>query len=200
MNVKRVIEAEKFEIGDVISFSMIDGEEVEAMAVKEKRNGMLFVFVDCLYKEYAMFKRGRKINERKISYMNSDLRNALNGEILERFPEKIRSLMVAVNADGDMLRIPTECEIFGNNFYGQEELETVKHWKPMKRKRNRISFRSKEGELEWYWLMNQHKENPSFFVFVGGSGLATYTQASSLAGVRPVFLLSQNLDHVVGRD
>lgn len=191
MKVKRnmAVEVEQFEVGDIIKFKLTDGEKVQAMAVKQTNKGMLFVLVDCLAKEYPMFNSLEDMTDDFFTYENSDLRKALNGEILARFPEEIRSRMVTLD-NGDMLRIPTEREIFGENIYGQEEADTVKRWKPMKKKRNRIAFQGKEGAWEWYWLMNRHKEYASYFAYVNGNGYAGYYNASRPYGVRPVFLLS----------
>lgn len=192
MLVKRTmkVDVELFEVGDIIKFKLTDGEKVQAMAVKQTPEGMLFVLVDCLAKEYPMFNDIDDMDEEDISYATSDLRKALNGEILDRFPKEIKDRMVAVNAEGDMLRIPTECEIFGENVYGQEESKLTKRWKPMKKKRNRIAFQGKEGAWEWYWLMNRHKDYASDFAIVDDNGSATFTTASNSYGVRPVFLLS----------
>lgn len=193
MLVKRTmkVDVELFEVGDIIKFKLTDGEKVQAMAVKQTPEGMLFVLVDCLAKEYPMFNDIDDMDEEDISYATSDLRKALNGEILDRFPKEIKDRMVAVNAEGDMLRIPTECEIFGENVYGQEESKLTKRWKPMKKKRNRIAFQGKEGAWEWYWLMNRHKDYASDFAGVYGTGgNATCDVASHSRGVRPVFLLS----------
>ena len=191
MKVKRnmAVEVEQFEVGDIIKFKLTDGEKVQAMAVKQTNKGMLFMLVDCLAKEYPMFNSLEDMTDDFFTYENSDLRKALNGEILARFPEEIRSRMVTLD-NGDMLRIPTEREIFGENVYGQEESNTVKRWKPMKKRRNRIAFQGKEGEWEWYWLMNRHKEYASYFAYVLHNGNATYDGASYPRGVRPVFLLS----------
>lgn len=191
MKVKRnmAVEVEQFEVGDIIKFKLTDGEKVQAMAVKQTNKGMLFVLVDCLAKEYPMFNSLEDMTDDFFTYENSDLRKALNGEILARFPEEIRCSMVTLD-NGDMLRIPTEREIFGENIYGQEEADTVKRWKPMKKKRNRIAFQGKEGAWEWYWLMNRHKEYASHFAIVYYSGSAYSTCASYPFGVRPVFLLS----------
>ena len=183
------INTEFYEVGDMIRFKLIDGEKVQAMAVKQTPEGMLFMLVDCLAKEYPMFEYLDGMDEEKISYMTSDLRKNLNGEILERFPEEIRSRMAAVNAERDMLRIPTEREIFGGNVYGQKESKLTKRWKPMKKKRNRIAFQGKEGAWEWYWLMNRHKDYASYFAVVTGNGNALSNYASNSYGVRPVFLL-----------
>lgn len=191
MKVKRnmAVEVEQFEVGDIIKFKLTDGEKVQAMAVKQTNKGMLFVLVDCLAKEYPMFNSLEDMTDDFFTYENSDLRKALNGEILARFPEEIRSRMVTLD-NGDMLRIPTEREIFGENIYGQEESDIVKRWKPMKKKRNRIAFQGKEGAWEWYWLMNRHKEYASHFAGVFAYGNAYYGYASNPRGVRPVFLLS----------
>ena len=191
MKVKRnmAVEVEQFEVGDIIKFKLTDGEKVQAMAVKQTNKGMLVVLVDCLAKEYPMFNSLEDMTDDFFTYENSDLRKALNGEILARFPEEIRSRMVTLD-NGDMLRIPTEREIFGENIYGQEEADTVKRWKPMKKKRNRIAFQGKEGAWEWYWLMNRHKEYASGFANVDDYGRAYYGDASYPFGVRPVFLLS----------
>lgn len=191
MKVKRnmAVEIEQFEVGDIIKFKLNDGEKVQAMAVKQTDKGMLFVLMDCLAKEYPMFNSMEDMTDDYFTYENSDLRKALNGEILSRFPEEIRSRMVTLD-NGDMLRIPTEREIFGENIYGQEEPDTVKRWKPMKKKRNRIAFQGKEGAWEWYWLMNRHKEYASNFAYVSYDGYANYIYASYPSGVRPAFLLS----------
>lgn len=190
MIVKRTvkIDVDKFKVGDIIKFKLTDGEKVQAMAVKETEDGMLFVLVDCLVKDYPMFNNIDDMDKVDISYANSDLRKILNGEILERFPEKIKDHMVAVNAEGDMLRIPTEHEIFGENVYGQEESKFI-CWKPMRKKRNRIAFQGKEGTWGWYWLMNRHKDYVSIFARVSNHGNADSSDASYPNGVRPVFCL-----------
>lgn len=191
MIVKRTvkIDVDKFKVGDIIKFKLVDGEKVQAMAVEQTPDGMLFVLVDCLAKEYPMFNNIYNIDKTDISYAISDLRKALNGEILERFPKKIKDHMVAVNAEGDVIRIPTEYEIFGENVYGQEESKLAKRWKPMKKKRNRIAFQGKEGALEWYWLMNRYKDYAYYFAFVYNYGRAHHGYASNSLGVRPVFCL-----------
>lgn len=190
MEVKRTIkvDTDQFEVGDVIKFKLADGEKVQARAVKQTSIGMLFVLVDCLAKEYPMFESMEDMTEDYFTYDNSDLRKALNGEILARFPEEIRSRMVALNGYGDLLRIPTEREIFGENVYGQPDGE--KRWKCVKKRRNRIAFQGKEGAWEWYWLMNRHKDSASDFAGVNSNGDAGYTSACYSLGVRPVFLLS----------
>ncbi len=184
MNVQRTqsVETETFKVGDVISFSLTDGETVKAMAMKPEDDGMVFLLVDCLAKEYAMNEE----NSNRGGYLASDLRTALNGEILDRFPEEIKSRMIPFTT-GDLLRLPTEKEIFGENRYGKGEDERVTQFEPMKERRNRIAFQGLEGAWEWYWLANKHKDSASHFALVNHGGRCYSDSASDPNGVRPAF-------------
>lgn len=172
-----------YKVGDVIAFTLNNGEEVEAMAVKQELDGTIFCLVDCLIEENSMSSVYSNCN----GYEYSAVREALNTKILSRFPSEIREKMVAFET-GDLLRIPTEREIFGCNTYGEAESNDVEQWKPMKDCRNRIAFQgSKTGIREWYWLQNRISDCASYFVIVGGSGYAHCDHASLSTGVRPVF-------------
>ena len=197
MEVKRTIktDVESFEMGDVISFKLKDGEKVQAKAVQKTDEGMLFLTVDCLKDEYQMFKNIYGVGSMDINYVNSDLRFVLNGKILDRFPDEIRSRMVGMRIGDsfvfDLLRIPTEREIFGENPFSKDESDTVVQFKGMKNRRNRIAFQgAKTGTWECYWLLNRIEDTSSDFASVNGYGVASYSSASYSLGVRPVFLLS----------
>ena len=92
----------------------------------------------------------------------SDLRKKLNGEILDRFPQKIRKLLLPFE-NGDLLRLPTEKEIFGSNPCGEDEPESVSQWKPMKQRKNRIASQGLNGGWEWYWLQNRVPNSAACF-------------------------------------
>lgn len=170
-------------VGDVIAFTLTDGEEVEALAVKQEQDGMIFCLVDCLNQEYSMNEE----NSNRGGYEATDLRVKLNGEILDRFPADIREKMVAF-ANGDYLRLPTEKEIFGCNDYGKAEPDDVQQWEPMKQRKNRIAFQGKGTDRwEWYWLQNAHKRYAAYFAYVNDCGSANYYGASGAYGVRPAF-------------
>ena len=188
MKVTRKIEIEsnKFMVGDVISFALSDGEKVKAIAVKRQDGGMLFCCINCLATEYSMNANGS--NEG--GYKESDLRKALNVEILSRFPAGIRALMQPMEY-GDLLRIPTEMEIFGANEYG--EPDDAEQWSFMKKIRNRIAFQGNNGDWEWYLLQNKRNDSASSFCIVDGSGAVAAHAASDSAGVRPVFLLQTGI-------
>lgn len=173
-----------YKVGDVISFTLNDDEEeVEALAVKQDDDGMIFYFVDALKKEYRM----NRTNSNRGGYKSCELRKKLNGEILDRFPAEIREKMVAFE-NGDYLRLATEREIFGYNPYGEKEPDDVEQWEPMKDRRNRIAFQgSKTGTWEWYWLQNKVEGSAARFAVVRGDGYADYDNASGAGGVRPAF-------------
>lgn len=186
MKLFRTIEAvadDHYCVGDVITFTLNDGEEVEALAVKQEQDGMIFVLVDCLRKEYSM----NRTSSNRGGYKSCGMRKALGTEILDRFPAEIRDKMVAFE-NGDLLRLPTEREIFGYNPYGEKEPEDVEQWEPMKDRRNRIAFQgSKTGTWEWYWLQNKVDGSAAAFALVYGDGRATCNYASTANGVRPAF-------------
>ena len=184
MKVKRMIKSDvdTFRVGDIIKFKLTDGEKVQAMAVQQENDGMLFCLVDCLADEYSM----NETNTNEGGYEDSDLRKKLNTEIIARFPADIKAMMVPFG-NGDCLRLPTEKEIFGENYYGEYESPYVQQWKPMKQRRNRIAFQGKNGSWEWYWLQNKCRESAAGFADVTDGGVAGFTGASGSDGVRPAF-------------
>ena len=173
----------KIMIGDRIRFEMADGEPAEAMAVKEMEDGSgLFIFTDCLRTEYRLHKLGEYPGWEKC-----ELREKLNGEILALLPEDLKARLVPFE-NGDLLRIPTEREIFGENPYGELEPESVEQFEPMKDRRWRIAFQGYgSGAWEWYWLQNRSVDSATYACLVYILGNAHYYGASNSRGVRPLF-------------
>lgn len=185
MKVNRTIkiETDTFKVGDKIKFKLTDDKKTQAMVVKQEEDDMIFCMVDYLPGEYLM----NSIRTNEGGYEESDLRKKLNGEILNLFLAELKAMMAPFE-NGDLLRLPTEKEIFGENYYGEYESPYVKQWKPMKKRRNRMAFDgSKDENLQWYWLMNKVRESAICFSVVNVYGNAEYNGASSSYGVRPVF-------------
>ena len=185
MKVKGMIEPDVHasKVGDVIDVKLAGGVKVQAMAVQQEEDGMIFCLVDCLPGEYPM--NSTRTNEG--GYEESDLRKKLNGEILNLFPAELTDMMTPFD-NGDLLRLPTEKEIFGGNYYGEYESPYVKQWKPMKKRRNRMAFDgTKEENLQWYWLINKVRESATTFSVVSDDGRANGYNASYSLGVRPAF-------------
>lgn len=188
MKVLRTINVDpdsKFQEGDVINFTLNDGEEVQALAVKQENDGMLFVLLDCLADEECMNKE----NSNRGGFLVSELCEKLNGAILDRFPNEIRKKMVPFS-NGLLLRLPTEKEIFGVNKWGKDEGDAVQQWEPMKQRRCRTAYRGKDGFWEWYWMENPVDNSYTFFVGGGTNGEVGTAYASGVYGVRPVLKIT----------
>ena len=182
-----VLAGGKYEVGDIVSYTMEDGEEVEALAVKEEfdKHGnlcMVFLLLDCLKEECRM----NRDDTNDGGYEESYLREQLKTEYLERFPASLRLNMVPFE-NGDLLRIPTEREIFGENRYGEEEPDTVEQFEAMKKRRNRMALDGSNGETQAYWLQNKRVGSATYFCVVSGNGFANYYGASDSIGVRPLY-------------
>lgn len=182
-----VLAGGRYEVGDIVSYTMEDGEEVEALAVKEEfdKHGnlcMVFMLLDCLKEECRM----NRDDTNDGGYEESHLRDQLATKYLEKFPAALRLNMVPFE-NGDLLRIPTEREIFGRNIYGEEEPNTVEQFEPMKKRRNRMAFDGLNGETQAYWLQNKRVRSAPFFCLVSYGGCANDYYASSSFGVRPLY-------------
>lgn len=182
-----VLAGGRYEVGDIVSYTMEDGEEVEAIAVKEEfdKHGnlcMVFMLLDCL-KETCRMNRD---DTNDGGYGESYLREQLKTEYLERFPAALRLNMVPFE-NGDLLRIPTEREIFGRNIYGEEEPDTVEQFEAMKKRRNRMALDGLNGETQVYWLQNKRVRSATNFCCVNDNGNATNGDASNSFGVRPLY-------------
>ncbi len=182
-----VLAGGRYEVGDIVSYTMEDGEEVEAIAVKEEfdKHGnlcMVFMLLDCLKEECRM----NRDDTNDGGYEESHLRDQLATKYLEKFPAALRLNMVPFE-NGDLLRIPTEREIFGRNIYGEEEPNTVEQFEPMKKRRNRMAFDGLNGETQAYWLQNKRVGSATDFCYVNGTGFADGNRASFSIGVRPLY-------------
>ena len=185
IEVKRMVKVnvDTVKVGDIIKFKLTNGAKTRAMAMQQEENGMIFCLVDCLPGEYPM--NSTRTNDG--GYEQSDLRKKLNGEMLKLFPAELTGMMVPFDS-GDLLRLPAEKEIFGENYYGEYESPYVKQWKPMKKRRNRMAFDgTKDENLQWYWLMNKVRESAPGFSCVSHNGNANNNHASISLGVRPAF-------------
>ena len=82
--------------------------------------------------------------------------------------------------------------IFGHDeFYGKFEPDFDDQLPCMKVCKNRIA--TLEDDTRWYWLRNATKKDVSatYFAGVPGDGLAYYSYAGDVNGVRPVILIEK---------
>lgn len=191
LTVRRIscVEPNAYRIGDIIHFNMKTGEEVKAIAVKVIGQKTIFLFVDCLTEPGRMNDRDTNTG----GYAASKMRQTVLA-LVNQMPDEIRAKMVPVDDDGeDLMRLPSEKEIFGVNKYGVVEPEEVTQWEPMKLRRNRIAMRGLNGDLYWYWLKNKTARDSIAFALVSVRGHADHAGASYVCGVRPAFGISSDL-------
>ena len=119
-------------------------------------------------------------------YEESDLRKFLQSEEALKEFRQYRERM-ATHENGDLLRIPTLSEIFGDEDAEYFEELPGEQWGLMKDRKNRIAFRC--DEWEWGWLQNKRKGSATYFAHVNIFGSATNFSASASLGVRPAFLI-----------
>lgn len=186
MRVSRSLEiktkASQLEVGDIISFKLVDGEKVRARAVKRYPETMLMVFEDCLEKEYPM----NSSNTNEGGYLKSDIRRILNTEIFNRFPNKIRKHMVA-DYNGDFLHLLSVEEVFGKTWDDKDASEL--QIPAMKSRKNRIKFLGIDGDSAWWWLSTPYGSSATIFCFVHINGTAGLNNASIALGLAPAFYL-----------
>lgn len=186
MLIKRQLELEtsNLNVGDVIWFTLEDGEQVEAMAMKKEGTDMIFAFMDCIEEERPM-----------IDSDGVTLAEWMNDKLLKRLPREMIKNLVAFE-DGTYLRLMTQKEVFGQNEWCDDEPEDATQFEPMKDRRNRIADRGYRGlceKYEWYWLSNRLRDvvSAATFASVDSNGNASSGNASVTFGVRPAFKLSQ---------
>lgn len=186
MLLKRQLEMEttNLMVGDVVWFTLKDGEEVEAMAMKKEEDGTVFAFVDCLAEERPM------IDENGVT-----LTEWMNDKLLKKLPVNLMKRLV-VFEDGTYLRLMTQKEVFGENHWdAAEEPDDVEQFEPMKIRRNRVADLGKgSDEWTWWWLANQtwlrDVATSTDFAYVNDNGYSSSNAASDSIGVRPAFKIS----------
>ena len=82
-----VLAGGRYEVGDIVRYTLETGEEVEAIAVKEEYIGnyepcMTFMLLDCLNDTCRM----NRDDTNEGGYEKSYLREWLNKECIEKFP------------------------------------------------------------------------------------------------------------------
>lgn len=180
MEIKRkiTIETDEIQIGDQIR---VNKYTATCQALTDK--GALFLLDQYLDEAYQMNRKSTN----KGGYDASNLREALrSAEVLDIFAD-YHTRMVPFD-NGDLLRIPTMTEMFGEvyDWAGPTDNEG-KPWPLMQELRNRVAYRG--NCWEWGWLQNIRKGSAALFCSVNSGGFAGYWGASGSLGVRPAFLI-----------
>ena len=173
-------EVGEWEIGDIIRFTLLNGEEVEAQCQLVNDEGATFCLTHCLEEEKPMNRE----DTNKGGWDKSSLRRYLNHEILKSFPESIISRMKPIYK-GDLLTLPTVEDISGEwDFDRWEPKEGAEpNWPLMKHRQ----YRSKGN---WWWERSAYYNNATRFCTVNTRGDADYDRASLSSGLAPAFLIA----------
>ncbi|MBR1677305.1 MAG: hypothetical protein IJ706_08360 [Clostridia bacterium] len=170
------LKVNRIEVGDRIKVKF-GKERHTATAIREDKDGVLFLLDDCLDKAYPMNRDGGTEG----GYLESDLRETLN-EYRDMLPDKIKERLVP-DENGDELRLLSLEEVFGlDSEYNETAKDKQIPW--MRDRRKRIATR-KGDEYEWWWLNNV--VSAAYFAGVADDGYASYDGASYAFGVRPAF-------------
>ena len=194
---KREVEVEKVKIGDQITIQLAEFGEFTATVQKITDRGPLFMF-----DQYVISRPMNLTSTNEGGFEQSDLRKWMNEELLPLFPESLRGKI-------ENLTIPTYGQMFGhNNLYsGLVEPDDTDRFPLMTKRINRVTDFNNDNwsnflkRFEPGWLQNRmlpelpgliqypSKNTKSHFAAVTNTGEASSLDASTAAGVRPVFLL-----------
>lgn len=170
------MKTERFELGDRVKVKL-PGETHFMTAIQRRKNGMLFIFDDCLKAAHAFSENP----DENTGYSNSDIRKYLK-DVENMLPEKVFRKAIP-NSDGDRLFLLTLEEVCGLDSDFNEVSGQIPYFKTRK---NRVADRN--GDYEWWWTRT--KISAAYFAGVNGDGGASYYNASSAGGVRPAIVLS----------
>lgn len=176
---------EKWEVGDILRFTLLTGERVEAMCHRIDGNKAIFNTTHCLEKKMPI-DSNRNIS----SWEDSELRQYLNTELLDSFPVSIRLRMRCVDG-GDLITIPSMQDIFGDWDYNNWEPNTDglndRNWELMQYEQYRVKG-------NWYWLRDSLYDSSRGYLWcrVSTGGSAYDGNGSYANGLAPAFALIQN--------
>ena len=171
---------DNIEVGDQIEIPLEGLGTFTATIHKVTDDKVLFIFDD-----YVAQRPMNNKNTNKGGYDESDLKDWIDVELFNKFPQEFRKRM-------SNLTLPTVGQMSGwddewdrNNF----ERDDDEQLPLMKIRRNRVAYY--ENEISCGWLRNATKKNVSSAYFAGVSyiGLAGSYNASTSLGVRPEFWL-----------
>ena len=162
-------------IGDQIKITLKDFGVFIATVQTVTEQGSLFMFDSCVAR-----RRMAENIKKDLKFEQTELCTWLNNTLINAFPKEIKSHIQYIS-------IPTYGQIFGsdarpNNVEPDEDVQ----FPSMEFRKNRIADYC--NDYGWYWLKNS--VSAPHFACVNSYGDASYDGASSVRGVRPVFLLA----------
>ena len=183
------------EIADVV---LKDGQKVTMQVawVAEDGAAVKLISKNCLKEEYRMNEE----RTNKGGFPASDLFKKLQTEIFELLPDDLAAVVADETRqqmiDGEVVEytcklwLPTEKEIHGENYFGEDEDDNTRQLPIFEDRRNRIKKLGENGEYTcWYWCDSPYASNTTIFCLVDYGGLAHGYGASTALGVPVCFTI-----------
>lgn len=158
-------------IGDVVLIEMANGSFEEFLIVDRDEEGYTLYAVDCIGEPHCM----NSTDTTEGGYDASEMREYLNNQLILTFGKAIRNKLLPMGSNGDLIRLATYNEIFGDD-------KGNGRWKPMEKRRNRIAMNCDDCTT-WYWLSSVYPS--TYFCDVRSAGYANASTSSNAYGVRP---------------
>lgn len=184
------------EVGTIITDTLKDGREFSVVAIHNNpyhKNEVAFRFVKAPFR-CQMYDGNTNEGGWKGSNVREELKN-----FFELLPDDLQAVIKKKKTmqmlDGkivkckDKLWIPTEYEMFGESYYGeQSETDTVQ-FDYFKDRKNRMIPVDGEEDYALVWLATPHASNTTDFCYVSYHGHAYNIGASTSYGVAPGFTI-----------
>ena len=186
--------SEFLSVGDIVPFTMKDGQTVNAVVAEIDPYGdneVAFVIEECLDESHVMNEEYTNAG----GWRDCDMRKYLNGEILDLLPDDLKAVIadrtITQEKDGEELTSTDKLWLLSLTEVG-EDYETDKgdvHFSLFKDERSRVKQQS--GETVWYWLRSPNAANSTNFCGVNATGTANNgnADANSSTGVAFGFLI-----------
>lgn len=179
-------------VGDVVPFTMKDGQTANAVVAEIDpygENEVAFVIEDCLDESHVMNEEYTNAG----GWRDCDMRKYLNSEIYDLLPDDLKAVItdrtITQEKDGEELTSTDKLWLLSLTEVG-EDCETDKgdvRFSLFKDERSRVKQQS--GETVWYWLRSPLASSSTAFCDVGNGGGAYASNANRSFGVAFGFLI-----------
>ena len=174
--VRKAIEDGTIRVEDELITKDVDGEAIYVVA-EISESWIAFVRKFVLEDNKPMTSR----NFNLIQWLNHEYKDSMDKDLL---------VMMIAPEGQQLIDLPREIEVFGENEYG--ESEKGYRWEYFKKLGNRICGTGDDAEYsKWWWMNTRHKASAAYFCGCYYGGDADYNAASDAnAYVRPRFILA----------
>lgn len=183
-------------VGTEINFELKNGDQATAVIVAQDHYDQ----GDVVFWLRKIVGRGSMNDDdtNEGGFAASKMRGYLNGEILDLFPDDLRSVIIphktVQKIDGetveceDLLFLPSEYELQGRTDWSEYNGQD-KQFEFTKERRNRVAY-DNDGDPCWYWTADPSAANTTDFCDFYSYGLSAHDSgASNDGGIAPLFVI-----------